>query len=85
MLRDIQYVTDSNGAERAVQIPIAQWKKFSREFEQMKKKIAQRAQFNPLLPPNYVPPSRGSNWVLWASLAGVAVVVGIILVIALHS
>src|SRR3954452_1250537 len=55
------------------------------ELEQMKKKIAQRAQFNPLLPPNYVPPSRGSNWVLWASLAGVAVVVGIILVIALHS
>jgi len=53
------------------------------ELEQIKKKVAQRAQFNPLLPPNYVPPSRGSNWVLWVSIAVAVVVVGI-LVVALH-
>ena len=27
--------------------------------------MAQRAQFNPLQPPNYVPPSKGIVWVLW--------------------
>ncbi len=39
MFRDLQYVTDSKGAERAVQIPIAQWKKISEEFTAMKKKL----------------------------------------------
>ena len=29
------------------------------EMEQIKRKMAQRAQFNPLQPPNYVPPSSG--------------------------
>lgn len=45
------------------------------EIEQMKRKIAQRAQFNPLQPPNYVPPSKGSNLVLWMSIGVVAAVV----------
>jgi len=45
------------------------------QMEQMKRKIAQRAQFNPLQPPNYVPPSKGSTWVLWVSIAVAAVVV----------
>ena len=39
MFRDVQYVTDSSGTERAVQIPIAQWKKHMLEFEQLKKRI----------------------------------------------
>ena len=39
MFRDVQYVTDSSGTERVVQIPIAQWKKHMLEFEQLKKKI----------------------------------------------
>jgi eukaryotic-like serine/threonine-protein kinase len=55
------------------------------EVEQIKKKMAQRAQFNPLLPPNYVPPSSGSNWLLWTIIGVVAVVVvvGIILAVTL--
>jgi hypothetical protein len=39
MFRDLQYVTDSSGAERAVQIPISSWKKHIEEFERMKKKL----------------------------------------------
>jgi hypothetical protein len=39
MFRDVQYLTDSSGAERAVQIPIAQWKKLTLEFERMKRKL----------------------------------------------
>jgi hypothetical protein len=39
MFRDIQYVTDPSGTERAVQIPIASWKKHMHEFERMKKKL----------------------------------------------
>jgi hypothetical protein len=54
------------------------------ELEQMKRKIAQRAQFNPLQPPNYAPPSKGPSWVLWASIAAAIVVVVAILLIALH-
>ena len=54
------------------------------EMEQMKRKIAQRAQFNPLQPPNYVPPSKGSSWVLWVSIGvAVVVVIGIVLVVSL--
>jgi len=53
------------------------------EMEQMKRKIAQRAQFNPLQPPNYVPPNKGSSWVLWVSIAvAVVVVIGIVVAIA---
>jgi eukaryotic-like serine/threonine-protein kinase len=54
------------------------------ELEQIKKKVAQRAQFNPLLPPNYMPPSKGPGWVLWVSI-GVAVVVVVAIIIAVAS
>jgi hypothetical protein len=54
------------------------------DIEQIKKKMAQRAQFNPLLPPNYVPPSSGTNWVLWVALGAAAlIVVGIALAVVL--
>jgi serine/threonine protein kinase len=52
--------------------------------EAMKLKVAQRAQFNPLLPPNYSPPSSGPGWVVWAAIGLVTVVVvGIVLLIAM--
>jgi serine/threonine protein kinase len=52
------------------------------EVEQMKRKVAQRAQFNPLQPPNYVPPSK-TNWVLWGSIGVAAIVVlGLIFLVA---
>lgn len=54
------------------------------EIEQIKKKVAQRAQFNPLLPPNYVPPSKGPGWVLWVSI-GVAAIVVVAIIIAVAS
>jgi serine/threonine protein kinase len=54
------------------------------DIEQIKKKMAQRAQFNPLLPPNYVPPSSGTNWALWVALGAAAIiVVGIALAVVL--
>lgn len=52
------------------------------DMEQMKRKIAQRAQFNPLQPANYVPPSKGPGWVLWASIGAavaIVVIIGIII------
>ena len=48
------------------------------EFDAIKRKVAQRAQFNPLRPPNYVPPSEGPPWGLLALLGGVAVVILIV-------
>jgi serine/threonine-protein kinase len=54
------------------------------ELEEIKRKVAQRAQFNPLQPPNYVPPSRGPSWVVWAAIGVAAVVVvGVILLITM--
>jgi serine/threonine-protein kinase len=54
------------------------------ELEEIKRKVAQRAQFNPLQPPNYVPPGRGPSWVLWAAIGVAAVVViGIILLVSM--
>lgn len=54
------------------------------EMEQMKRKVAQRAQFNPLQPPNYVPPSKGSSLVLWVVIGvAVVVVIGIVLAVSL--
>ncbi len=57
------------------------------EMEQMKKKVAQRAQFNPLQPPNYVPPSKGPSWILWVSIGVVAILVvgGLLLAVSLTS
>lgn len=54
------------------------------EAEHIKRKVAERAQFNPLRPANYVPPNSGPSWVLWAGVGTVAVVViGIVLIVAL--
>lgn len=39
MFRDVQYVTDASGTERAVQIPIASWKKHMKEYEELKRKL----------------------------------------------
>ena len=44
-------------------------------MERMKLKIAQRAQFNPLQPPNYVAPSKGSPLVVWGIIGAVVIVV----------
>jgi serine/threonine protein kinase len=51
------------------------------ELEQMRRKIAQRAQFNPLQPPNYVAPSSGTSWVVWVALGGAAAVILIIMLL----
>jgi hypothetical protein len=53
------------------------------EVEHIKRKVAERAQFNPLQPPNYVPPSSGSAWLLWAGIGTVAVIVIGILIVAM--
>ena len=45
------------------------------EDDQIKRKVAQRAQFNPLMPPNYSPPSSGPGWVMWVAIVTAAVVV----------
>jgi len=51
------------------------------EIEAIKRKVAQRAQYNPLRPPNYVPPSQGPPWGLLALLGGVAVAILIVVLI----
>jgi len=50
------------------------------QAEAIRRKVAQRAQYNPLKPPGYVPPKRGNPIGLWIGI-GVAVVavVGIVL------
>jgi serine/threonine-protein kinase len=45
------------------------------EAEHIKKKVAQRAQFNPLMPPGYSPPSRGPSGLVWVAIGAVVVVV----------
>jgi serine/threonine protein kinase len=51
------------------------------EAEQIKRKVAQRAQFNPLLPPNYSPPSSGPSWVVWAAIGTVVVAIAAVVLI----
>lgn len=54
------------------------------ELEHIQRKIAQRAQFNPLQPPNYAPPSGGPSWIMWVAIGtAAAVVLGIVLLVAL--
>jgi serine/threonine protein kinase len=50
------------------------------ELEEIRRKVAQRAQFNPLQPPGYVPPSSGPSWGVWAAVGGA---VGVVLIILL--
>lgn len=45
------------------------------ELEQLKRKVAQRAQYDPLRPPGFVPPSKGPGWGLWIAVGGAVVVV----------
>lgn len=49
------------------------------ELENFQRKIAQRAQFNPLQPPGFVGPSYGPNWGLIIGIgAGIVVVLGLL-------
>jgi hypothetical protein len=53
------------------------------ELEQIKRKVAQRAQFNPLQPPGYVAPSRGPSMTVWLGVGVAAlVVVALLLLLA---
>jgi serine/threonine protein kinase len=51
------------------------------EYEAIKRRVAQRAQFNPLKPPNYVAPSQGPPWGMLALLGGVAVVILVVVLL----
>jgi serine/threonine protein kinase len=55
------------------------------ELEQIQRKIAQRAQFNPLQPPGYVPPSSGPSWLVWLAIGGAAAVLLVILLLVVLS
>jgi hypothetical protein len=48
------------------------------EAENMRRKMAQRAQFNPLMPPGYSPPNSSPSWIVWAAIGGVVLVVVVI-------
>jgi hypothetical protein len=52
-------------------------------FEAIKRKVAQRAQYNPLQPVGYVPPNKSQPWGLWLLLGGVVLVVVTIAVMLL--
>ena len=55
------------------------------ELEAIKRKVAQRAQHNPLQPPNYVPPSKGTPVGVWLLIGGVVVVVvAVVAFVAMH-
>ncbi|MCI0332840.1 MAG: serine/threonine protein kinase [Planctomycetes bacterium] len=50
------------------------------EIERMRRKVAQRAQYNPLQPPGFVPRSQGPPMVLWLGIgAAVVVALGLLL------
>jgi serine/threonine protein kinase len=55
------------------------------DMEAIKRKVAQRAQFNPLKPPNYVAPSQGPPWGLLAILGGVGIVILIVVLAIANS
>lgn len=53
------------------------------EEEKFKRKVAERAKYNPLRPPGYVPPSRGPNWGLIIGIGlAVVVVLGLLVVLS---
>jgi serine/threonine protein kinase len=52
------------------------------ELEEIKRRVAQRAQFDPLRPAGYVPPSQGIPLGAWVAIGG-AVLVGLIVVLLL--
>ena len=49
------------------------------ELEHIKRKVAQRAAFNPLQPPGYVPPSHGVSWGLWIGVGGAVLLLLVLL------
>jgi serine/threonine protein kinase len=51
------------------------------ELDEIRRKVAQRAQFNPLQPPGYVPPSSGPSWAVWLAVGGAAAVIVILLLL----
>jgi hypothetical protein len=53
------------------------------ELEQIRRKVAQRAQFNPLQPPGFVPASRGPSMAVWLGLGAAALVFVVILLLLL--
>jgi hypothetical protein len=55
------------------------------ELEQIRRKVAQRAQFNPLQPPGYVPPSSGPSWMVWLAIGGAAAVLLILVLLVVLS
>ena len=62
------------------------WELHDPELEEIKRRMARRAQFNPLQPAGYVPPSRGLSTGAWVAIGGgVLVVLAIVLLIAFSS
>jgi hypothetical protein len=53
------------------------------ELEQIKRKVAQRAQFNPLQPPGFVPASRGPSLAVWLGVGAAALVLVALLLLLL--
>jgi hypothetical protein len=53
------------------------------ELEEIKRRVQQRAKFNPLQPPGYVPPAQGVPLGVWVVIGGVLVVGMIVLALAL--
>jgi serine/threonine-protein kinase len=55
------------------------------EFEQIKIRATQRAQYDPLKPPGYVPPSEGIPAAVWVVLGIVGVIAAVVLVLVLRN
>jgi serine/threonine protein kinase len=74
----------SPGAPAAKQRSLLEEELTDPEAESIRRKMAQRAQFNPLQPPNYVPPAQGSSVVVWIAVAlGLVFVLGGLLLLML--
>jgi serine/threonine protein kinase len=56
------------------------------ELEEIKRRVAQRAQFNPLQPAGYVPPSQGIPVGVWVAIGGAALVaVAVVVLLIINS
>jgi serine/threonine protein kinase len=54
------------------------------ELEEIKRRVSQRAQFNPLQPPGYVPPSQGLSTGMWIAIGGgILLIAAIILIVVM--
>jgi serine/threonine protein kinase len=55
------------------------------ELDQIKRKMEQRRQFNPLQPPGYVPPAQGPGMGLWIAIGGgLLLVLAVLLILVLN-